>query len=361
MGDLYALAPTVVLAAILVSTPFWCWRIGFGWPSTLRDWAVRSLLWGAVALGLLLSWPLAVMLGVAIWQWKSPDTTHGIWVWGGALGLWAFVTYAPLDGRWLFRAIVAGAMIEVGVLLWQGGMMATRWRDQVQNYHMVREAFRGSMGNRVMTGAYFAFAAPLAESWWTLIPILGGLVLSSSGTALAAGMIGLSIAYPGAQAWLLGLGVILFLTQAMIRKSWRDLLRRPSRFVTIYADSMRDRLWVWTLTVGTWWRWGIYDKRFWLGAGHHAFFARAHWWICIRATQQIFKQAHNDVVQLTMEYGAVGVLCALSLMCTILWKGSWDPTMGALLSLLVVSLNQFPFHTAHLAIPWLVLAAYSLR
>jgi len=354
LATLRDVAPILAAIGLIFAAPVWCWRVGPGWPHTIRDWGYRTCGWLMVGLAFALFWPIGVFLAITMWRWRDHESTGPVLTWlgaVGAVGLGVFIGPSYTAIAWAVQAV---SLSQLGVLVFQVFLIRKEWHN-IRHYHDIRDTLRGSFGNRVMTGAWFAMALPLSPHPAFLALNGLGLVATSSMTASAAGAVGLAVAYPQWAPTIALSGAVGFLFNALMRKSVGDLLYRPTRFFTIYMDSFADRYRIWRLTLATWWGWT--GKDFWLGKGHGVFFPYTRWWLNKRWVYQLFKHAHNDLVQCTMEYGAVGVLCAILGLLALFSKVNLagDPLLGAILAMTVVSLNQFPLHTPHTALPWLLI------
>jgi hypothetical protein len=203
-----------------------------------------------------------------------------------------------------------------------------------------RDSLRGSMGNRVVTGGFLAFCFALAPP--LLLPVFGlGVLVTNSFTALGAAGVALAIRYPAWAIWwapAVGLAAVACY-----------------RFRGHPRDSFAGRVRIWRL-IWEGWRHDTWRGRL-FGHGHWAFGRSARWWHAQSLIQDLYAHAHQDAIQGLLEYGAVGmgaILLAVGLLTRTMTLG--DPWTAAVVTGLVVSLNQFTLHLPHTGLPVVVAA-----
>jgi hypothetical protein len=349
---------TWALAGLLLIAPVWAWKIGHRWPPSLRDNALLTV--GLmVSVGLVpVCWPLAILWTLALVHWNDPDRAYqpdfhppitGLLAIGSMIALFLLAARVPPGDRWMLRwAILSTGFLQLGVLAWQAyHLWHIRKTHRNFTFHTFRDGLRGSMANRVVTGALLAFCLALAPP--ALMPVFGlGILAVNSYTALAGAMVGLLIRFPpqvlsydiSGLTVHLGPLVLLCVVAAVLGLVsvgfWRG---NP-------LDSARGRRSIWALTLETWLDYRRLDKL--VGQGHFAFAHHARWWQSRQAVRDEYRQAHCDILQFLLEYGIVGVgavLCWLGLVSRGFAAG--DPWTAAIVTALVISLNQFTLHLPH--------------
>ena len=348
---------TWALAGLLVLAPIWAWRVGHRWPPSIRDNAFLTLgimagIWIAV-----LCWPLAVLWGLALYHWSDPDRARapeffppvtGILAIGSIIGVFLLAARVRPSDLWILRwAILLTGLSQLIVILWQGTELWHMRHQPRFTFHTVRDGLRGSMANRVVTGGLLAFCLALAPPAW--MPVFGlGILAVNSFTALLAGLVALLIRFPPEMIGFDHTGLVLRLGPVVLICLLAGCVGLLS--VGIWRgnpmDSARGRRAIWALCLEEWldasWR----DRL--LGRGHFAFSHIARWWQTRQAVKDEYRQAHCDGLQLLLEYGLVGVLavgCWLGLLSRGMALG--DPWTAAVITALVVSLNQFTLHLPH--------------
>ena len=330
----------LAVAAFLALTMFCGYHIGAQWPHDLRDRYLRMVAALAAALTIWLEPGLGLLFALAVYRWRDHYTLPPVLIFGTAAGLYALIRHGGPDTHAAAQAmLVATAMMQA---IWAGYELL--WVGMKRNrltLHRARDFGRASMGNRIFVGALCAMAAPLAPLW-ALPVLLAGLVLTNTYTCAAAALIGLAIAHPGWWPWLLAGSA----TAAPFILWWRGHPR----------DSFAGRAHVWRLSFVTWARapW----REFWLGYGHGSFLTLGCWWSARQWTGQHYRQAHNDLVQVTVEWGALGLLgVGLWLTNVARHLEMGDPLSGAFVAMLVATLWVFPSYLPHTAVPMLAIAA----
>jgi hypothetical protein len=333
----------VALGVALFAAPFVAFRAGYGWPSELRDRMLLGLaLLGAAVMALAVEPGLGLLFGLAVWHWTSRYQLPGVLVLAVACLLYTAIKYGPPPVEFTVRyAIVATAVVQA---LW-GACQHVRARREHWPVDRMRECVHGSTGNRVVLATLCAMALPLAPPL-VMPALLLGLFVSISYVGIIAAGVGLALVYP--TAWPLALAFALAIPWVVY---WRG---RPS-------DSWSSRALVWELSLRTLWAQRSWTTRL-LGFGHGALRARGKWWCARAQTAQHFRDAHNDVVQVTFEYGLLGLAAVL------LWAASVargvaleDPLTGALAAGVISALGQFPSYLPQVSLAMLAVAALIAR
>ena len=339
---------TYALAGLLLLAPLWAWHIGAGWPPSLRDNAIKTLGAASVVMLATLVWPLAILWGLALWHWKDVDEVQqadfhppvlGVVAIGSIAAVFLLTARVPTtDLVWVRGAILAAGIGQILVLVYQAACLYRECRGKT--FHFWRDSLRGSMGNRVVTGGFLAFCFALAPA--ALLPVFGlGILATNSFTALAAALVALAIRYPGL--------VLYWAPMVAVAGAscwyWRGHPR----------DSVTGRWRIWTLCWDSWLQ-DTWQARL-LGRGHFIFGKRAKWWHAQGLVQDIYNHAHQDGLQLLLEYGVVGVL-AVAAWLALLSRGMavGDPWTAALAAGLVVAMNQFTLHLPHTGLPVVAVA-----
>lgn len=335
---------TLALAGLLFLAPLWAWHIGAGWPPSLRDNAFKTLAAASVVMVATACWPAAILWGLALWHWKDPDDARqpdlhppiaGLLTVGSILAVFLLgARVPPQDLAWLRWAILAAGLSQLAVLTWQATVLY-RERQHGYTFHFWRDSLRGSMGNRVVTGGFLAFCFALAPA--PLLPAFGlGVLATNSFTALGGAVVALALRYPRLAVYWSPL-VLLGLASCWW---WRGHPR----------DSLHGRRAVWALVWDSWlddtWQGRL------LGHGHWTFSRRARWWHAQGLVKDIYAHAHQDGLQVLLEYGVVGLL-ALGAWLALLTRGMaiGDPWTAAVAVGLVISMNQFTLHLPHTGLP----------
>ena len=329
--------PLVLILPLLALAPFFCTDAGPGWPSMVRDRFLLVLAWsGTVAL----TWlepGLGLFAGVVLCHWRSPKGVGALVTVGAGIAL--FLAARSLPGEWIplvTWAIVIGVVVQVVLALVQTLLAMAAG----QNWHVVRESARGTVGNRVVLGCLCALALPLATIWW-VVPLLVGLALTRSFSALVAAAVAAVVLYPPLWWLVAGVGGL----------GWIGMqYRRPTPVAGMHSRLVLALLCLRQLRRASW-----RDRLLGFGAG--AFFRRAKWWMSNRQTVELFKHAHNDAVQGAFEWGLLGLAGGVLFAGSLLWQGGLGQPMTAALAAVVVNaLFQFPLHLPQVLVPALVLA-----
>ena len=329
--------PLVLILPLLALAPFFCTDAGPGWPSMVRDRFLLVLVWsGTVAL----TWlepGLGLFAGVVLYHWRSPKGVGALVTVGAGIAL--FLAARALPGEWIPAvtwAIVIGVVVQVALALVQTLLAMAAG----QNWHVVRESARGTVGNRVVLGCLCALALPLATIWW-VAPLVVGLALTRSFSALVAAGVAAVVLVPSAW-WIVG---------AVGALAWAGMqYRRPTPVAGMHSRVILAAL-CWKQMRRAGWRTRL------LGFGSGSFFRSSKWWMSNRQTTELFKHAHNDAVQGAFEWGLIG-LGAIALFAGTLFirGGIGAPMTAALAAVAVNALFQFPLHLPHVLVPVLVLA-----
>ena len=335
----------LAIAAGLLILPLCAYRIAPDWPHELRDRALLTAGWLAGGLALWSEPGLGILYLCAVRRWRDAPSASGPLMLGLACLIYGAVKWTSADPQHAIRAaIVAGA---IGQTLWAAFDLVYFgvYRFKLRSFHAIRELARGSMGNRVIVAAYLAIAAPLAPPW-ALSLLIGGLAITTSYVGMTAAIIGLAIAHP---RW----APALFIA-ALIAAPGLYWLRGHPR------DSWNERTHVWRLSLAMLYAGSWSQRLFGFGHGSFAWFGR--YWTARKWTGQCFRQAHNDLVHLAVEYGLVGVAAVL------LWglnvsRGTFlgDPWTGALVAALVVMMGQFPSYLPQTSMAVLCIVAVLAR
>lgn len=303
----------------------------------VRDRLLLVLAWsGAVAL----TWMepgLGLFAAVVLCHWRSPKGVGALVTVGAGIAL--FLAARAVPGEWIplvTWALVLGVVVQVVLAMTQVLLAIAAG----QTWHVVREAARGTVGNRVVLGCLCAMAWPLATIWW-VGPLLVGVALTRSFSALVSAAVAAVALWPSLW-WLVGgLGVL----------GWIGMqYRRPTPVAGMHSRVVLAAL-CWKQMRRAGWRERL------LGFGSGSFFRSSKWWMSNRQTTELFKHAHNDVVQGAFEWGLIGVT-AVGLFAAMLFLrgGLGAPITAALAAVAVNALFQFPLHLPHVLVPTLVLA-----
>lgn len=330
----------LALGALLALTMFCAHQIGPAWPNVLRDRYLRIVAMLAAALTAWMEPGLGILFGCAVARWRSPAGLPSVLLLGTGSGIYAAVRYGGPDAHAAVQAmLIATAMVQA---VW--GAYELYWRGCYKlrlTLQQAREHPRGSMGNRLYIGMLGAMAAPLAPLWALPVCLLG-VVTANAYTVMAAAWLGLLVAHP---TWWPGL-LTVAAAGAWPFYWWRGHPR----------DSWAQRWIVWRLSLATLWLqpWRLRV----IGLGPGAFHALGRWWTARGWTGQHFRQGHNDLVQVTLEYGLLGaVAIALWLLNVGQHAMVGDPVTGAVVAMLVMAVAAFPSYLPHTAVPMLCMAA----
>ncbi len=339
------------LAALILLASVQCWRPAGRWPTRLREEALLAGAWLGVLALATVCWPLAGLLALSLWRERDAfDPAVRVWAIAGLL--WVAVSLVPPETRWLIpAAYVAAALGQCGLLAWQG---AKHW-GHGYTYHELGNALHGSMGTRFFCGLLLAQALPLAPVW--AMPILaGGLIATSSATALLAATAGMLVAYPAAMGWVVGSAVPVAFGVVALRNGLQSFSDWRQTGCHGFSDGLGERGVLWCLTWARWTRLAWPDRL--IGRGHDAFSTHGRWWAHGPLTR-VHLHACNDGLQSLLEVGLVGLGLLLTLVgLAVVGHGHLgDPLTGTLVAILVGSLIQFPLHVAHMAVPSLILLA----
>ncbi len=303
----------------------------------IRDRLLLVLAWSGVGVLVWTEPGLGLFAGVVLCHWRSAKGVDALVTVGAGIAL--FLAARALPGDWfplVTWAIVVGVVMQVGLAVVQ--VLLALHADQ--NWHVVREAARGTVGNRVVLGCLCAMALPLATIWWCL-PLLLGLALTRSFSALVAAAVAVLVLFP--QAWF---GVFMVGVIGWIGMQYR----RPTPVAGMHSRLVLAAL-CWKQMRRAGWR----DRL--LGFGSGSFFRCSKWWMSNRQTTELFKHAHNDAVQGAFEWGLIGVTAIVLFAGSLLIRGGLgSPMTAAVAAVAVNALFQFPLHLPHVLVPTLVLA-----
>ena len=194
----------VLVLPLLALAPFFCTDAGPGWPSSLRDRLLLVLAWSGAATLMWTEPGLGLFAAVVLCHWRGREGVGAVVTVGAGVAVFLAARTLPSDlipfVTWIIVLTVAGqvglAMIQTLLAILAG-----------QNWHVVREAARGTVGNRVVLGCLCAMAWPLATIWW-IAPILFGLALTRSFSALVSAAVAAIVLWP-ALWWVVGLVGVL--------------------------------------------------------------------------------------------------------------------------------------------------------
>ena len=250
------------------------------------------------------------------------------------------------------RALVGVGLFQAGYLMLQVAGYDPLWGVTAQNlgqtmtpYGPIRSvSIIGTLGNAQFAGSLLALTLPLA-SWWLAPALLLPLVATKSTTALAAAVVGLSIRWRHRMAWWATLGFgALAVTGLLVYKSPYSLLLRLGVWEAALEDFLAADPTVWFAGYGL----GAWMQRVpQIQMGEP--FLR----------QELFAQAHSDLVQAVYELGLIGAGIA------VLWLRSHRGMMltpiwgGAVAALAVLSLTTFPLHHVALALIGVVVLGFA--
>ena len=348
--------------ALVLAAPLWGLSITTrDWPAVTKDWAVRTLLVVSAALMVTTSWAVSVILLLQLIHWRSSRDTTGVVLnlqgpitWGCIAGVLALGSSVPVTWHaWVTQAFVWSAL---GQVLWMMGSAIVYRKMPLLD---LRLNMRGTTGNAVITAALLAMAIPFASPWQQII-IGAGLLATGSFVGILAACAALTIASPAIGWWLVGMAGVAAGAIRM-RTGYRDFFIACRRIVcehtwnTPFDDSVRERRLVLGLLIRTWLSWPTWYGL--VGKGHQAFSTEARWWLTQRKVFQLFKQAHNDWLQLLLEYGLVGFLAVTIWMAMLLYSQGTlgDPLTAAVAAGIIASMGQFPLHLPQSGIPWIIL------
>lgn len=329
--------PLLMVLPLLALAPFFCTDAGPGWPSMVRDRFLFVLAWAGAAALAVIEPGLGLFAGVVVAHWRTVEGAAAVMTTGGGIALYLIARAIPGDWipfvTWVLVLVVS---VQVGLALVQ---MAIAIASKA-TWHLVRESARGTVGNRVVLGCLCAMMLPLASPlWWP--PLLVGLGVTRSFSALLAASVAVVVLLPW--AW--------WLVAAFGIAAWCGMqYRRPTPVAGMHARVVLAVL-CWKKMRRASWRTRL------LGFGPGAFFRHSKWWNSNRQTTELFKHAHNDLVQAGFEWGALGLLGGLVFAATLVVRGGWhDPMTAALAAVAVNALFQFPLHLPHVLVPGLVIA-----
>jgi hypothetical protein len=242
--------------------------------------------------------------------------------------------------------LVASGLAQVALVLLQWSGHDPLWAADAP--YVKDRQLPGSIGHGNWLGVYLAMIGPLA-SWWALPLFVLGLVLAQSRLGLIALAAGIAAMWCGRTrremvAATLAISAGVGITIALLDKTF---------------DTWPARWEIWRLGITLWAQNGPL-----LGLGPGS------WSVYVPSAQEAFSVgqcpptcflwAHNDVLQLLFEGGAVAIV--------ILGLWLWDhrraftgPYAGSLVAILIGSLGMFPFHIAQVAVPALVIVGLATR
>jgi len=316
--------------ALLVGSVLTTFQVGPNWPVAMRDrWYTAGALALALWIGLSVEPGLGVMCAWMAWRWRSPEEWPAVLAWFSIAGFYALVqSQAATFALAAPPLLIALCAAQLPLALWNLRATYRRLGPAVLRGGELREAARGTMGNRVLVGCLGALVMPLCPPELVAIP-LATIVVSSTWTGAVAGAAGWLVAFPT----VIPPGVLLAAVAALGVAVWS--VRGMPR------DSLGQRWAIWRVAAWWWWTRGWSARAF--GLGYDSFSRASAWWHMQQVTPQIFKQAHNDWLQHVFEYGALGAL-AVGLWLGRLGAGmAWgDPWSGVLVAGALCALVQFP-------------------
>jgi O-antigen ligase len=313
-------------------------------------------------------WLAAAMAAWAgAWMALSPERGRlpgGHWVWLGWLGAVGFsaslasdvepaalgMALAPLlwcwaaarGGEWLGPALRWASLAEsVVVLLQWAGFDPFGWAGwQAESFANARMRVYGTLGNPNFAAAWLCATLPLqlrGPAGWLQVA---------------------AIAATGSRAALFGLGVAAAVLAAGRMREWRRAaLALPVVVAALWlapvrpvGETVRGR-WDLARTAAARWR----DVPL-TGVGPGSF--EKSW---ARWRPDPLDHAHNDYVEIWVEYGAVGAV-AFGLLLAALARGRVSTALAGAAALAAMACVDFPFHRpAEWALLWLLLGMANLQ
>lgn len=280
-------------------------------------------------LGLLIGWlAIGVLAHPSLFAFETAELTAF-----GAVGV-VLMRQLPVHRRpQVQRLLVLGGIAQVlyGIAQWFGYDLFWAGTGQIRPM----AAQMGTLGNSNYYGDYLAILTPLAPVW--LLPIFAlGLLLSKSVLAITAAMIGVVMVRRALLPWaglLGGLGLAYLLAT---RPEW------------YHSVMVRLEVWQLALSHGVWWQWLI-------GHGPGSWYEQVPLWqfTANPNIDAVFRQAHNEVLQLFFESGAMALVCVAGWF----WRHRafvQNPYGGSVAALFITCLGMFPLHLAIVALTAIV-------
>ena len=307
-----------------------------------------------------LSFGILAALSVGWWVWKGWERRPGATLWLSVAGAVWMGRAAPPE---LIHAALS-LVLAVGVI--ESLVMLGQWLDvpipimKAPKDHLAGRVV-GNIGHRTGAAVYIAVLVPLAfltDYWWLLVPVYGlGLVLAPAFDAALAMTAGLLIVAPSSWwvVFLIGMG-LWTLRVLMCRTAGEPMWQTFGRFSPRHMDTWKTRRIIWRTTARRLRRWPA-----WLvGYGAGSFQMHARTWRRSTRLKEVFNEAHNDWLELSYEYGLLG-MAAIGFW---IWRMPWatgDPITGSAGALGVAMLGNFPIRVAPIAAVGLLLAIVMMR
>ena len=346
--DGFSVSPAGLLPVGVALLPFAIVLVAMAWRN--RAWSTREvpgaafrLLIGALfAACVVPAWGLLAAQAAAWWWVRGWVIRSGGLLWPTAAAVIYVGMQAPRE------AVDVGIVLALATGVFQSLLAISQWKGYPV-LALPGQVF-GTIGHRTGLGIYLGMLVPLAfytgYGWWLTVAYLPGLILARSSVGYAAAASGLVWVQPG--LWpLASLALASGIAHRFIK--WNSGHVRPR----LLGDAIRARMTVWAVAL-----WKTQAWPFWLvGHGGDSFHEDGRTWIHNHKLSEEYKEAHNDYVEFTYEYGLLGVV-ALGWYLLTLWPGLFlgDPATGALVAMAVASLGNFPGRVA----PIVGLAALAL-
>jgi hypothetical protein len=309
-----------------------------------------------VVLGLLIArtdrWLGVFVIYMAVRAWWTPMGAQPFIVTQAiTFGALAIVLLRQIPTRWhprVHAALVVVGLLQIGVAVLQWAGVDPFFTDAP---YVKDRQLPGTIGHGNWLGVYLAMVALLGPA--LALPLFGlGLALAQSRLGMIALALGVAFKYLyrplSTRTRRLDIGdAALALSSAFACAVFVIGLEKTT-------TTWSTRLEIWRLGVTLW------SDRPLFGWGPGA------WAVYVPSAQEAFKvgvcpggcfvQAHNDLLQLLFEGGAVAVVI-LGLWLYEHRQAVRTPQGGALVALAVCSLGMFPWHLAQVAVPALVVVA----
>lgn len=277
-------------------------------------------------------------------RWRTPELRNPLLRWAALGATWGLLLAVPRTlWPWIALAWVGWACLH-GVAVAYRALRIRPWRQ------------KGWAPSPVMTALSLALVTPFAP-WWAWPFLAVGLGLTCSWVAILGVGVGWVWLYPG--SWLLGAvaaltgGILLGVSRWQRRfPTWVPWLEWTPRGDSL--DGVRSRLVGWAglgLLLAR-------QPRWWWGRGPDTTEAGLLEVSSRSGVEVPLGDACNDLVQLTVEYGILGVLAAGAFVWRIAphltlgdpWSAAW--IVGA-----VLSLAHYPLRYPPTGLVWLAVSA----